>query len=299
MDYPSVSVVTPSYNQAEFIRDTLDSIKRQTHPNVEHIVMDGCSTDGTLEILRDYEDTYDLTWDSEPDEGQSDAINKGFERASGDIIAWLNSDDPYFDVEALSRVAEYFERHDADVIYGDLVYVDEASTVTAVDVRPDFDADKLPYRILIGQPATFFRREVVEAEKLDTDLKYSMDYEYWLRLAQQFEFRHVRDVLAGFRTYEAQKSQDQEAMAAELKSILTEYAHQNHVGIGTVLDNAGTELTRYLRALRVTYDLHRNPPEFAFDGELAPLGGMVRAVGPSVEDVSKAWRRWRTGGASG
>lgn len=295
----SISVVTPSYNQAEFIRDTLDSVKRQTHPNVQHIVMDGGSTDGTLDILDSYEDTYDLTCTSEPDEGQSDAINKGFERASGDIVAWLNSDDTYFDINVLSRVAAYFERHDADIIYGDLAYLDADSTVTGIDIRPDFDADKLPYRILIGQPATFFRQDVVEAEKLDTELDYSMDYEYWLRLEESFDFRHVQDVIAGFRSYEAQKSQNQAAMAAELDSILTKYADEDRSGVETVLDNAGTELTRYLMSIRATYHLHRNPPELAFDGEFASLGEMLRNLGPGIADVSKAWRRWRTGGGSG
>ncbi|MFB6295416.1 MAG: glycosyltransferase family 2 protein [Halobacteriales archaeon] len=298
---PRISIVTPSYNQAEFIRDTLDSVERQTHSDIEHVVMDGGSTDGTLDVLREYEshDGYDLTWISEPDEGQSDAINRGFERASGDIVAWLNSDDAYFDIDALARVEEHFETHDADVIYGDLAYLDADSTVTEIDVRPDFDREKLPYRILIGQPATFFRRRVVEAEKLDTDLAYSMDYEYWLRLAERFEFRHVRDVLAGFRSYEAQKSQDQEAMAAELERILTEYARDDQGGAGVVAENLRTESKRHLDALWATYELHRDPAELAFDGELAPLGTMVANLGPGVEDVSKAWRRWRSGGASG
>lgn len=293
-----VSIVTPSYNQAEFIEETLQSVKNQTHPAVEHIVMDGESTDQTLDILRSYEDTYDLTWVSEPDEGQSDAINKGFERVSGEIVAWLNSDDVYFDVDVLSRVADYFRRYDADVIYGDLAYIDHDSTVTAVDSRPNFDAEKLPYRILIGQPATFFRRHVVTKEKLDTDLDYSMDYEYWLRLSRTFEFHHVNDILAGFRSYEEQKSQDQEAMAAELESILTEYTQSNR-GRNVILDNLATELARTVRALAVTYTLHRNRPKLAFDGRLAPFPTMVRNLGPGIEDVTKAWRRWRSEGASG
>lgn len=299
-----ITIITPSYNQAEFIGDTLDSIARQTHPDVEHLVMDGESTDETVEILRDHEtataadDSYDFEWISEPDEGQSDAINKGFERATGDVVAWLNSDDAYFDVDVLSRVAGYFERFEADIVYGDLAYLDGHSTVTEIDVRPDFDREKLPYRILIGQPATFFDRDVVEAEQLDTSLDYSMDYEYWLRLAGRFDFRHVPDVLAGFRSYEAQKSQDQTAMAAELEDILTEY-RIDRSGADVVLGNARTELGRLARAAHVTYRMHRNPPELAFDGEFAPLGTMLSNLGPGVEDAAKAWRRWRSGGASG
>lgn len=304
MARPRISIVTPSYNQAEFIGDTLASVSNQDYADVEHLVMDGGSTDGTVELLRDHEaatesdETYDFRWVSEPDEGQSDAINKGFERTNGEYVAWLNSDDVYFDVDVFGRVREHFERTGADVVYGDLAYVDRDATVTEVDVRPDFDAGKLPYRILIGQPATFFRREVVDAETLDTTLDYSMDYEYWLRLAEQFEFSHVPDVLAGFRTYEAQKSQDQTAMAAELEDILTDYPAARG-GVSVVVDNAVTELRRLARAGRVTYAMHRDPPELAFDGEFAPLGTMLANLGPGVDDVTKAWRRWRSGGASG
>lgn len=297
-----ISIVTPSYNQVEFIGDTLDSVARQTHSNVEHLVMDGGSTDGTIEVLREHEtdtdDEYDFKWISEPDEGQSDAINKGFERATGDVVAWLNSDDVYFDVDVLSRVADYFERFDADIIYGDLAYLDRHSTVTEIDVRPDFDHEKLPYRILIGQPAAFFDRDVCEAEQLDTSLDYSMDYEYWLRLAERFDFRHVSDVLTGFRSYEAQKSQNQTAMAAELEDILTEY-RTDRSGVDIFIDNAGTELKRLTRAASVTHRMYRKPPEIAFNGDFAPLKTMLLNLGPGVEDAAKAWRRWRSDGASG
>lgn len=304
MTRPRISVVTPSYNQAEFIQDTLASVARQDYGDVEHLVMDGGSTDGTVELLREHaeatndDSSYTFRWVSEPDDGQSDAINQGFERTTGESVAWLNSDDVYFDPGVLGRAADQFQRTGADVIYGDLAYIDRKSTIVEVDVRPDFDAGKLPYRILIGQPATFFRREVVDAERLDTSLDYSMDYEYWLRLAERFEFAHVTDVWAGFRSYEAQKSQDQAAMAAELKNILSEYPTDRD-GPSVVVDNAAVELQRLARAVRATYSMHRNPPELAFDGDLAPLGTMLANLGPSTGDVMKAWRRWRSGGTSG
>lgn len=299
MDQPKISIITPSFNQAGFIEDTLESVANQTYSSVEHFVVDGGSEDGTVGILKGYEQQYDLQWSSEPDEGQSDAINKGFERAKGDIVAWLNSDDTYFDVDVLARVAEYFEQHDADVIYGDLVYIDQHSVVTAIDARPDFDPQKLPYRILIGQPATFFRRQVVEEEKLDIELDYSMDYEYWLRLSERFTFLHVDDILAGFRSYPDQKSQDQSAMAAELESILTEYSSELQSGPSVVLDNLSTEVRRLVRGAQLTYQLHRSPPDLAFQGDLAPLPRMLLNLGPGFDDVFKAWHRWRSGGASG
>ena len=103
-DLPLVSIVTPSYNQGKFIEDTILSVKNQSYPNIEHIVVDAGSTDGTLKILRKYEKEYNLKWVSEPDEGQSDAVNKGFEMAKGEIVDWINSDDVYFDTMTISYV---------------------------------------------------------------------------------------------------------------------------------------------------------------------------------------------------
>jgi len=291
---PRVSIITPSFNQGEYIRDTLESVRRQSHPSVQHLVMDGGSTDETLDVLREYADVdgYDLIWVSQPDGGQSDAINKGFDRAAGDIVAWLNSDDVYFDTGVISRVVDHFDEHDADVIYGDFAYIDQDSTITAVDVRPDFDRGKLPYRILIGQPATFFRREVVEAERLDTDLEYVMDYEYWLRLAQRFEFRHVQDVLAGFRSYPEQKSQDQAAMAAELESILPQNRYETPTRFDIFADNIWTELSCLTRGITRTMSLHNDPPQLAFDGEFDLLLRMFTNLPPEIGDIAKVLRRW-------
>lgn len=301
MDRPLVSIVTPSYNQAQFIKDTLDSVRNQTYDHVEHVVMDGGSDDGTVEILEKYEeyDDYDLRWVSESDDGQSDAINRGFKRADGDIVAWLNSDDVYFDVGVLRRVIEYFQRYDEDIIYGDLAYLNKDSTIEAIDVRPSFDATKLPYRILIGQPATFFRDEVVAEEKLRVDLHFSMDYEYWLRLAQNYSFRHVEDVLAGFRAYEAQKSQDRKAMAAELREVFTKYEYPDRETVKTLIENGRVEASRLARAAVVTYDLHRELPPLAFDGRPVPLSTMLANLGPDASDVVKAFRRLRTEGQTG
>ncbi|MCK4733699.1 MAG: glycosyltransferase, partial [Methanophagales archaeon] len=118
-DKTLVSIITPSYNQGRFIEDALLSVKNQDYPNIEHIIVDGGSIDNTLEILRKYENEYNLRWISEPDEGQSGAVNNGFRMAKGEIIGWVNSDDGYFDVSAISSVVKYFDKYKgADVIYG-------------------------------------------------------------------------------------------------------------------------------------------------------------------------------------
>jgi glycosyltransferase involved in cell wall biosynthesis len=299
MNDPLISIVTPSYNQAEFIRDTLDSVKNQNYNNIEHFVIDGGSDDGTVEILEEYEDKYNLTWISESDQGQSDAINKGFERANGDIVAWINSDDAYFDTDVFSRVVDYFSKYDSDVIYGDLVHLQPDSTIELVDVHPSFDPTKLPYRILIGQPATFFRSEVVKTEQLRTDLHFCMDYEYWLRLSQKYSFRHVNDVLAGFRVYDEQKSQDSEAMRSELKDVLSQYSYPDSSIVSILLENGLVEMTRWIRAFELTYKYHNNQPNLAFDGSFAPISTMIMNIPPSRYDLIKTIKRIQSEGQTG
>ncbi|WP_255196036.1 glycosyltransferase family 2 protein [Halorarius litoreus] len=297
---PRLSVVTPSYNQVEYLRDNLDSVERQRYDDVEHLVLDGGSDDGSADVTESYADRvdYDVTWRSEADDGQSAAINEGFERASGEIVGWLNSDDVYFDTRVFDRVVEAFERTGADVIYGDLAYVDGRSRVTEIDVRPEFDRSKLAYRILIGQPATFFRAEVVKEHQLDTSLQFCMDYEFWLRISAEFDVHHVRDVFAGFRRHEAQKTDDMSATSAvsrETEAMLERYRGSLPENRGNVVvENATTELGRVAASLRETVRLHRHQPELAFDGSFAPLSEMLLNVGPGMHDVQKAWRRYRS-----
>jgi glycosyltransferase involved in cell wall biosynthesis len=261
------SVVTPSYNQARFMEETIYSVRAQDYPDVEHVVVDGESDDGTLDILREYDD--DLRWISEPDEGQSDAINKGFDMAKGEYIGWLNSDDVFFDTTVLSRVVEYFERTGADVVYGDIALIDADSRLLKFHCVPDFDYDKLRRYCFIEQPALFFDADVLASERLDTDLEYVMDYEFWLRLAREYEFRHVSDVLAADRNHPDRKILGQrDAMQAEARELQGRY--------GTTFDRsfrmhrAFKALTsgfpRRLRALVKTLQFVRNPPDLAFDG---------------------------------
>jgi len=205
------SVVTPSYNQAHFLEDTLRSVQQQNHPNVEHWVIDGESTDGTLEILERFEEetkddeNYELKWVSESDRGQSHAINKGFDRANGDIVGWLNSDDMYFDVQTLQIVERAFRENKIDVIYGDNVLVGPENTLLRVDHKYDYSRDRLLRGCYICQPALFFHRSVLEEHRLDESMEYVMDYEFWLRLSERYEFYHLDSVLAADRNHSDRK----------------------------------------------------------------------------------------------
>jgi glycosyltransferase involved in cell wall biosynthesis len=221
-----ISVVTPSYNQAHFLEDTLRSVQQQNHGNVEHWVIDGESTDETLEILECFEgetkddESYDLRWISESDRGQSHAINKGFDRAEGDIVGWLNSDDMYFDVHTLESVEQAFRESRAKVVYGDDVLVGPENTFLRVDHKYDYSRERLLRSCYICQPALFFHRDVLEKHRLDESLEYAMDYEFWLRLSKAYDFHHVDRILAADRNHTDRKIlTDREALIPERESI--------------------------------------------------------------------------------
>ena len=205
---PLVSIVTPSYNQGRFIEETLLSVKNQDYPNIEHIIVDGCSTDNALEIIKKYEGTYNMRWISEPDEGHGDAINKGFKMAKGEIFAWLSSDDVYFDRQVLSYVVAQFKKFpEVDVIYGDDVLIDKDSNIFRIRRVFDWNYNRLLRGISISQPATFFREEVVRQNKLDESLYFTPDFEFWLRLGKKgYNFKYVNRILAGDRIHRARIS---------------------------------------------------------------------------------------------
>jgi glycosyltransferase involved in cell wall biosynthesis len=202
MSVPLVSIVTPSLNQVAFIEETIRSVLRQDYPRIEYIVADGGSTDRTLSILRKYEDH--LIWFSEPDRGQSDAINKGFQRSHGEILAWLNSDDVYLP-GAVRTAADYLAVHsEVAMVYGDCNMVDEQGQVMGRSIWiEDFDLRRLVEDLnYIHQPAAFFRRQAFEdVGMLDVDLHYGMDYDLWIRIGKKYPVRRIPHVLANIRVY--------------------------------------------------------------------------------------------------
>ncbi len=204
-ELPLVSIVTPSFQQGAFIEDTILSVKNQTYPNIEHVIMDGGSTDGTVEILKRYEGSYRMSWVSEHDDGQSDAINKGFARITGQIVGWLNSDDVYFNERVVEDMVKEFARGDADVVYGNDALIGPQGEILRIRMFPKFSYGRLRRYGGISQPAVFFHRSVVEHHRLRTDLVYAMDTEFWLRLGKTCRFRHLNKVLAGNRIHAQRK----------------------------------------------------------------------------------------------
>ena len=204
---PKVSIVTPSFNQAPFLEQTLRSVLEQDYPNLEYIVIDGGSSDGSLEIIHKYADRL-AYWQSQPDQGQTDAINQGFARASGEILAWLNSDDLLLPGAVSVAVRALHEHPEAAMVYGDALLINaEGKTIGK------FPAAQTDYRKLrrgyvhIPQQASFFRADLWrQVAPLDVSFYFAMDYDLWVRLAALAPLVYVPQLWAAFRLHGAGKS---------------------------------------------------------------------------------------------
>jgi glycosyltransferase involved in cell wall biosynthesis len=229
-ELPLVTIVTPSYNQGRFIEETILSVLNQDYPSIEHIIMDGGSTDQTLDILRKYENR--ITWYSEKDEGQSDAINKGLRMAKGEILAYLNSDDTYLP-GAITRAVEYLtaENRHSPLVYGEGYFINADGAIIAPYPTESFDFQRLAETCFICQPTTFWKRDVIETIGLfDENLHYAMDYDYWIRVAKQYGMLgYIHEYLANSRVYQETKTMSKrfEAHNEILKVIKKHYGKGN------------------------------------------------------------------------
>lgn len=199
-DIPRISVVTPSYQQGNFLPRAIESVCAQRYPNVEHIIIDGGSTDSSIEVIQKFSSAL-AYWHSRPDQGQVDAINQGFARATGDIFVWINADDFFFDA-AFKKIAQAYDAAPAgqEAWFGGVRHLDE---------RGRFLLDRYPGRVdvqgflrwrdnWVTQPACFFsRRAWQQCGPLRSDLEYTMDYELWFSIAERFTIGVVDDLLAG------------------------------------------------------------------------------------------------------
>jgi glycosyltransferase involved in cell wall biosynthesis len=207
-DFPLISIVTPSLNQGAYIEENIKSVLNQHYPNFEHIIIDGGSTDDTIDILMKYNH---LIWVSEKDGGQSEAINKGFRRANGEIIGWLNSDDCYAPEVFFTVVKELNKTQGKYILFGDCIVIDEMKN------RIGYCKGRLPNPnnlirywdrdYTIPQPSVFFFREVLlKCGYLDETFHYAMDYDFWLRISKCYQFHYVKRPLAMMRVHDRSKS---------------------------------------------------------------------------------------------
>jgi glycosyltransferase involved in cell wall biosynthesis len=203
-----ISVITPSFNQAQFLERTIQSVLTQDYPHIEYIIVDGGSTDGSVEIIERYAERL-AWWVSEPDQGQTDAINKGFARATGDVLAWLNSDDTY-EPGAVRAAASFLQANpEIGMVYADTNFIDANEHVIGQFVARQNDLTGLQRgAVYIPQQATFFRKALWDQiGPLDPSFYFAMDYDLWVRLAKLAPFRYLPgQVWANFRLHDSAKS---------------------------------------------------------------------------------------------
>ena len=206
--WPLISIVTPSYNQGRFIEGTIRSVLLQGYPNLEYVIIDGSSTDNSVEIIRKYE-KWLAHWVSEPDKGQAHAINKGFREVTGEVLAWLNSDDEYCP-KAFCFVARHFQgKPNMALLYGDCEMVDDNESIIGRIKGQHGDLTDLLIRDFIPQPSAFFHRQAWEAVGggLDVSLHFALDYELWIRMMLKgTKLQYVPMSLSRFRWHNASKS---------------------------------------------------------------------------------------------
>ncbi len=203
---PLVSIVTPSFQSGGFIERTIESVLSQSYPRIEYIVMDGGSTDGTLEILDRYHGR--LQYVSAPDGGAADAINRGFKQSRGSIFAWLSADDLYFPGAIENVVRQFANSPDVGVIYGEGVWIDEDDNeIGRYPTAAPYHEGIFECECGICQPSAFMRRDTFEAAgMLQRDLHFAFDYDLWIRIARVRRFQAISSVLAASRMHRKNKT---------------------------------------------------------------------------------------------
>lgn len=198
-EFPLISIVTPVYNCAEYIRDCIESVLSQNYPNFEHIIVDGASNDGTIEILKEYDH---LKWISEPDDGEADALNKAIKMASGEIIGWLNGDDYYCENAFDFMLKEMYPQGKHFIVQGNCRFVDDdgkflslhtpSADLTIPLLTRFWESGRFP-----RQPSVFYSKRVFDEIGLfRTDFHFGVDYEHWLRCAEKFEFFYINETFS-------------------------------------------------------------------------------------------------------
>jgi glycosyltransferase involved in cell wall biosynthesis len=204
--YPLVSVITPSYNQVDFLEDTIKSVLAQDYPSIEYLIVDGGSTDGSVDTIRKYS-SHLAWWVSEPDEGQASAINKGMSKAKGEIVAWLNSDDIYLPGAVGQAVEAFHSNQGVGMVYGNALTIDSGGRPIKELIFPDWEMkDLIGFRI-ICQPAVFMKRNLYEqVAGLDLNYHYMLDHHLWIRIANQKPIKHIPDLWAAARHHKSAKN---------------------------------------------------------------------------------------------
>jgi glycosyltransferase involved in cell wall biosynthesis len=271
-DYPKISIVTPSYNQAEFIEETILSVLNQNYPNLEYIIIDGGSTDSSVEIIKKYEDKLHY-WVSEKDKGQTHAINKGFEKASGTILAYLNSDDIYMP-NALRLISDLFTKFEkVQWITGHKCHLLNQNVIAPVTI-PNYKFNRELYQKgyhtpwLLGwnsQPCTFWTKELFEkaGAKFDESLQCSFDIDMWIKMSQFQDLYFLKIALTAMRQHKNQKSR---TLQLDLKEI---EGRANNLKFSPLWKrNVLTKMSRMTGFRKIARMILKNPKYYFFDWDI-------------------------------
>ena len=264
-----VSIITPSFNQASYLEQTILSVLSQDDPCIEYIVIDGGSTDNSAEIIKKYESKL-AYWISEKDNGQADAINKGFARATGDVIAWLNSDDYYLAGAVSSAVKVFDANPEVVLVYGNMLAVDKhGKTFNTLNYKQLTLEDLLCFQI-IGQPAVFMRRSALENLRLDSAFHFLLDHYLWIQIAQRGKILHADQTWAAARYHAEAKNRAKAAEFGREAFRILENVKQD--------ENLAPLLAKINRRARAS--AHRVDARYLLDGgqPAAALSAWMRAL---------------------
>lgn len=253
-ELPLVTIVTPSFNQGRYLESTIRSVLEQDYPRIEYIIIDGGSTDESVTVIQKYSDRL-AYWESQPDNGQAQAVNKGFERSGGEVLSWLNSDDLLAPGVVTRAVQILHNQPEIDVVYGRLARIDDDGGIVPTPVLPkdriEFSREHVIGECVVNQPGAFWRRRIFDRiGLLDERLVYSLDYEYWIRMALAgAKFKRIDDVVAFFRLSTGSKTVGQTAaQAVEQFRTLGEILEQPD--LAGRLEMAAEQLQRKARRAR-------------------------------------------------
>jgi glycosyltransferase involved in cell wall biosynthesis len=268
MNYPKISVITPSYNQGQYIEETILSVLNQNYPNLEYLIMDGGSNDNTVEVIKKYADKITF-WVSEKDKGQAEAINKGFKKATGDILCWLNSDDYYFN-DTLHYIAKNLDVSKKEILFGEVDHIFEPhGKIKPSNVKNKYENYQLELYDFIIQPGSFWTKKVwEEVGEVNENLHFVFDWDWFVRAKKvNTNFKYHKRTLAMYRVHDAHKtSNGGQKRQKEIEYILREYSGEKMLNafifmrdqrskIDEVLKFAVTKkLTRFdIKLLRLRY----------------------------------------------
>ena len=301
-ELPLVSVITPSYNQGVFLEATIRSVLEQSYPHIETIVIDGGSTDDSVDIIARNADRL-AYWVSEPDRGQAHAINKGLHRANGSILGWLNSDDVMLP-STVGRIVDTFQNEaDVDVVYGRLQRIDKAGNSVPTPILPKdqvtFDKRHAIGECIVNQPGSFWRRRIMdEAGMLNEELHYALDYEYWVRLLLAgARFKRLEENVADFRLSADSKTVGQTAsVAREHLAVIDRFL--SDPDLAEKLGISPQELAEQARRGRALISLYAFYGTMKEDGMSREAAGWLREA-VRTHPQSLLHRRWIDLGMAG